>query len=149
MGNKEIFLSLIIAVFLIGFSQIISASEDLERNEFSGFIKVIREQGIDIPEQAEYSKLVETLRSIQISVPKSYNESVLKYLRTENASRLIRIPTSKPGWLKWNFHDVIYLKKDLIFVKYNDGEMFGGDVLLRIIADEDQISNINILWNDH
>jgi hypothetical protein len=33
MGNKEIFLSLIIAVFLIGFSQIISASEDLERNE--------------------------------------------------------------------------------------------------------------------
>jgi hypothetical protein len=41
------------------------------------------------------------------------------------------------------------MKKDLIFVKYNDGEMFGGDVLLRIIADEDQISNINILWNDH
>ena len=62
---------------------------------------------------------------------------------------MIKTQTSKPGILKWYFSKITFLRKDLIFGQYEDGEMFGGEILIKVISSGDKIVNMKTLWNRH
>jgi hypothetical protein len=72
-----------------------------------------------------------------------------KSVDTGSASDLVKIQTSKPGMLIWHFHSVIFSKKDLIFAQYDDGEIYGRDILIKVIFSENQATAIKALWNYH
>lgn len=140
---------LFVALILICTFGFINLTEVQAEDEASTLIVALRKNGINVPEQTNYSKLVEKLQSVQIDVSEPHRESVIKYLDSGEASDLIKIQTSKPGILTWHFHGVIFLKKDLIFAQYDDGEMFGGDILIEVIFSENQVTNMKALWNYH
>ena len=73
----------------------------------------------------------------------------MKYLSGDNISSLIGIPTSKPGILGWHFENVMFLRKDLVFARYSDGEMYGGEILIKVFLEDDQIIFAESLWNYH
>lgn len=41
---------------------------------------------------------------------------------------------------------VIFLKEDLVFAKYDDGEMFGGDFFIEAIFSDERLTNLKTLW---
>jgi hypothetical protein len=144
-----IILMLFVTLILICTFGFTNVTEVQAEDEAYTLIVALRKNGINVPEQTNYSKLVEKLQSVQIDVSEPHRESVIKYLDSGEASDLIKIQTSKPGILTWLFHDVIFLKKDLIFAQYDDGEMFGGDILIKVIFLENQATNMKALWNYH
>jgi len=154
MKMKRLFAPFIIptlfVVLVLGCSfGLTNVTEVQAETESSNLIKTLRKNGINVSEQTNYSKLVEKLQSMQIDVSEPHRNSVLKYLVSEKASDLIKIQTSKTGILTWHFHDVIFLKKDLIFAQFDDGEMFGGDILLKVISSVDEVADMKSLWNYH
>ena len=94
---------------------------------------------------AEYSGLMKALKANGISVEKQLNEDVIKYI-TDKADHLIGILPGNKG-LKWIFSEIIYLRKDLIFVSYDDGEMYGGDVLIKITLTNNKVVSMKTIWN--
>ncbi len=144
--NLQILLVAITLIWTFGFANLI---EIYAEDEVSTLIVALRKSGINVPEQIDYSKLVQKLQSMQIDVHGAYKESVLNYLDSRRASGLIKIQTSKPGILTWHFHGVIFLKKDLIFAQYDDGEMFGGDILIKVLFSENQATAMKALWSYH
>ena len=135
-------------IFILAFG-FISITEIQAQGEVSALIIALRKNGIKVSEQTNYSKLIEKLESMNIQVSEPERESVTKYLERREASDLVRIQTSKPGVLIWHFHSVIFLKKDLIFASYEDGEISGGDILLKVIFTDNQVTNMKSLWDYH
>lgn len=140
---------LFVALVLICPFGFISVTEVQAEDRTSTLLAALRKNGINVPEQTDYSNLVKKLHSMKIDVSEPHRKCVIGYLDSEKASDLIKIQPSKPGILIWHFHDVIFLTKDLIFAKYDDGEMFGGDILLKAIFSDDQLTNMKALWNYH
>ena len=145
MRMQTIFVALIL-IFTFGFTNV---TEVQAEDRTSSLLATLSKNGINVPEQADYSNLVKKLHSMKIDVSETHRKSVIEYLDSEKASDLIKIQPSKPGILTWHFHDVIFLKKDLIFAQYDDGEMHGGDILLKIIISGGKVTGMKSLWNYH
>lgn len=145
MRMQTIFVALIL-IFTFGFTNV---TEVQAEDRTSSLLATLSKNGINVPEQADYSNLVKKLHSMKIDVSETHRKSVIEYLDSEKASDLIKIQPSKPGILTWHFHSVIFLKKELIFASYDDGEMFGGDILLKAIFLDDRLNNMKALWNYH
>ena len=140
---------LIVAIILIWIFVFSDVTGVQAEDEASTLILELRKNEINVPDQLDYSQILQKLQSMQIDVPASYKESVMKYLDTGKASHLIKNQTSKPGILSWHFYSVIFLKKDLIFAQYDDGEMSGGEILIKVILSENQVTAMKALWNSH
>jgi hypothetical protein len=136
----------IILIWTFVFSDVTGVQAE---NEASTLILELRKNEINVPDKLDYSQILQKLQLMQIDVPVSYKESVMKYLDAGKASHLIKIQTSKPGILSWHFHSVIFLKKDLIFAQYDDGEMSGGEILIKVIFAENKVTAMKALWNYH
>ena len=145
MRMQTFFIALII-IWTFGFTNV---TEVQAEDRTSTLLAALSKNGINVQEQTDYSNLANKLHSMKIDVLEPHRKSVIEYLDSEKASDLIKIQTSKPGILTWHFHDVIFLKKDLIFAKYDDGEMFGGDILLKAIFSDDRLTHMESLWNYH
>lgn len=112
-------------------------------------IEALDNNYIKIPDYIDYYDLIEKILKLGIQLPPSYEKSIISYLDREKAQALIKIQTSKPGILKWYFSKITFLRKDLIFGEYEDGEMFGGEILIKVISSGDKIVNMKTLWNSH
>jgi len=141
--------NLFVAIIIVWTFALSNVTEVQAEDEASTLIFALRKNGINVPDKLDYSKLVQKIQSMQIDVPVSYRENVAKYLDSGKASQLIKIQTSKPGILTWYFHSVIFLKKDLIYAQYDDGEMSGGEILIKVILSENQVTAMKALWNSH
>jgi len=95
---------------------------------------------------SEYSKLIDTLRKNGIEVSEQFRKNAMSYINYEGAKGLIRISPNKPG-LTWSFYDIVFLRKDLILVSYDDGEMTGGDLLIKVDYKKEKILNMQTLWD--
>ena len=101
--------------------------------------------------RAEYYKkqfisFTKALRENDISVPSSFKNNMMLLLQ-EHAKDFITIKTSKEG-LKWNISGIVFIREDLIFAQYDDGEMEGGELLLKITYEKENNSiNTIVLWN--
>lgn len=126
-----------------------SVTEVQAEGDVSTLIAALSKNGISVPDHIDYDELVMKLQSLQIDVSLSYKDRVMKYLDAGKAPDLIKIRTSKPGILAWYFHSVIFLKRDLVFAQYDDGEMFGGDILLRVKISGNEVTGMRCLWNYH
>lgn len=126
-----------------------NVTEVQAEDEASTLLVALRKNGIIVSEQTNYSKLIEKLQSMQMEVSEPLRKSAIEYLNSREASDLIRIQTSKPGILTWHLHSVIFLKKELIFASYDDGEMYGGDILLKVISSGNEVTGMKSLWNYH
>jgi len=140
---------LFVAIILIWTSAISNVTKVQAEDMASALIFELRKNGLNVPDQLNYSQIVQKLQSMQIDVPVSYKESVMKYLHAGRASHLIKIQTSKPGILTWHFHSVMFFRKDLASAKCDDGEMYGGDILLKIAFSDNQAIDMRALWNYH
>ena len=138
---------LFVAIILTGAFVCSNVIEVQAEDEASTLIVALRDNGVVVPDQMKYSDLVQKLKSIQIDVHVSYKENVMKYLDSGIAPDLIKIKTSKPGILTWYIHSLIFLKKDLIFAQYDDGEMYGGDILIKVIFSRNQVTAMKAMWN--
>jgi hypothetical protein len=94
----------------------------------------------------EYSALIESLQKNGIDVAVVLKENVSEYLKGRGGASLIKIQTFKEG-LTWNFYDLVFLRKDLVFVSYDDGEMLGGELLLKIIYSKNKVVSMKALWD--
>lgn len=141
--------NLFVAIIIVWTFALSNVTEVQAEDEASTLIFALRKNGINVPDKLDYSKLVQKIQSMQIDVPVSYRENAAKYLDSGKASQLIKIQTIKPGILTWYFHSVIFLKKDLIYAQYDDGEMSGGEILIKVILSENQVTAMKALWNSH
>lgn len=154
MNTKISFKILLIILICFQLTNIViisSASDFDEKLKFktSALIEALNNNYIKIANYNDYDDLIEKIQKLGIQLSPSYEDSVINYLRSKRAQALIKIQTSKPGILKWYFYNITFLRKDLIFGQYEDGEMFGGDILIKVISSGDKIVNMKTLWNYH
>lgn len=95
---------------------------------------------------SEYSTLIKSLQDNGIKVPECFKKEVEEYLHSKKAFVLIGFAPSNE-YLRWNFHHIIFLRPDLVFASYDDGEMYGGDFLLKVDYSGEQVISIKTLWN--
>jgi hypothetical protein len=112
-------------------------------------IEALNNNYIKIANYIDYDDLIEKIQKLGIQLSPSYKDSVINYLRSKRAQALIKIQTSKPGILKWYFFKITFLRKDLIFGEYEDGEMYGGKILIKVVSSGDKIVNMKTLWNGY
>lgn len=124
---------LIIFCYIIFGSSIVGSSEKEYRGkEIKNFYK-------------EYDALIKSLQQNGFEVSGAYNESVTKFLKSEKAISLVGFTPEKGG--SWSFYQIVYLRKDLMFVSYDDGEMYGGNLLVKITSSNNQIISMKTVWN--
>ena len=147
----KILLNILICFQLTNIAIISSASDFDEKLKFktSALIEALNDNYIKIADYIDYDDLIEKIQKLGIQLSPSYKNSVINYLGSKRAQRLIKIQTSKPGILKWYFFKITFLRRDLIIGQYEDGEMFGGDILIKVISSGDKIVNMKTLWNYH
>ena len=147
----KILLNILICFQLTNIAIITTASgiEKKLKYKTSALIEALNNNYIKIADSTDYSDLIEKIQKLGIQFSSSYKKSVINYLDSERVQALIKIQTSKPGILKWYFAKITFLRKDLIFGQYEDGEMFGGHILIKVISSGDKIVNMKTLWNYH
>ena len=147
----KILLNILICFQLTNNAIISSASDAAEKSKFktSALIEALNNNYIKIADYIDYYDLIEKIQKLGIKLSPSYEKSVIKYFDSERVQALIKIQASKPGILKWYFSKNTFLRKDLIFGQYEDGEMFGGYILIKVISSGDKIVNMKTLWNCH
>lgn len=144
-------LNILICFQLTNIAVISSANDFDEKLKFktSALIEALNDNYIKIADYIDYDDLIEKIQKLGIQLSPSYKNSVINYLGSKRAQGLIKIQTSKPGILKWYFFKITFLRRNLIFGQYEDGEMFGGDILIKVISSGDKIVNMKTLWNYH
>lgn len=133
---------------IFAFSTISACRENHIDSESENLIKALRNKDIDISDEIEYTNLIEKLKNMSVVFPGSYENATMAFL-DDHADTLIQLPTSKPGILSWHFERIFFIKKDLVFASFSDGEMYGGDLLVEIIQSGDQIESAETIWNYH
>jgi len=94
----------------------------------------------------EYSALIKALQENGVDVPEPFRKNVHKYLGSKKGIALIGLEPSSAG-LTWYFHRVVFLRMDLLFVSYEDGQMYGGDLLVKIDSSDNKVISMRTLWN--
>ncbi len=147
----KILLNIFICFQLTNIAVISSASDSDKKSKFktSALIEALNNNYIKIADYIDYYDLIEKIQKLGIQLSPSYEKSVIKYFDSERVQALIKIQTSKPGILKWYFSKITFLRKDLIFGEYEYGEMFGGEILIKVVSSGDKIVNMKTLWNRH
>ena len=145
----KILLIILICFQLTNVSIISSADNSDEKLKTNALIEALKNNYIKIADYIDYNDLIEKILKLGIQFLPSYEKRVIDYLDGERAQALIKIQTSKPGILKWYFFKITFLRRDLIIGQYEDGEMFGGDILIKVISSGDKIVNMKTLWNYH
>ena len=136
---------LVLLVFL-SFFGLFKLTESHAKDYTSSLRAVLHSNGIEVPNINRYSELIKYLRSIEIEMPEQCRENAINYLYGGKANKLIKRETSKPGILTWYFNSVIFLKNDIIFTEYDDGEMAGGFFLLKVIWVGQEVGDMIPLW---
>jgi hypothetical protein len=95
---------------------------------------------------SEYSALIESLKKSGVDVHEGFKENVLKFLNSDEKVSLIGFQPSNVG-LSWYLYDLVFLRKDLIFVSYEDGQMYGGDLLISVKYSDNKVISMKTLWN--
>ena len=119
------------------------------RENVESLTNILGGHGIRVDEQIGYHNLVETLKNEQINATTEQKQKVTVYLESSKGLELITAQTSKPGLLNWYFIDSWFLKNDLIFASYEDGEMNGGDILIKVVWSGNRILKMENLWEFH
>ena len=88
---------------------------------------------IDTKSLSRNTDLKEFFNKNSINVSESYKNNVNNYLNSNEAISHIDRQTSKPGILSWYIHSAIFLKNDLVYAQYEDGEMEMGEFVAKCI----------------
>lgn len=131
---------------LIACSVISACRENHIDSESEILIRALRNKDINLPDEIEYTNLIEKLKNMSVVVPRSHENATMTFL-DNHADTLIQLPTSKPGILSWHFEKIFFIEKNLVFASFSDGEMYTGDLLVEIIQSGDQIKSMKTIWN--
>ena len=148
VNQCQLFVVFSLVLVSISTSSFPSSTEDQTKTDSARLIGTLRENGVNIPRDLDYDSVVKKLKAMRVAIPEVYKKDAMNYL-DRNADSLIHLPTSQIGILSWYFENVLFLRKDLIFARYSDGEMYGGDILIEVIHSEDRVISMRTLWNYH
>ncbi|MDY6906534.1 MAG: hypothetical protein SWH61_17835 [Thermodesulfobacteriota bacterium] len=94
----------------------------------------------------EYSSLIKAIKKCGIDISDNIETKILEHIESGELAKLIKSPISNPA-LSWNFHDLVFLRNDLLFISYDDGEMYGGNLLVAISFLKGDKVSMEIIWN--
>ncbi len=92
----------------------------------------------------EYYSLTLALENNSIDVPKSYRDKITKYLDKHTQS-IIDLKIDGQNWT-WFIVKLFFIRNDLIYAHFEDGEMYGGVVLLKVNFSGSEVISIVKLW---
>ncbi len=92
----------------------------------------------------EYFSLTLALKNNSIVVPKSYRDKIVKYL-DKNIQSIIDSEIEGQNWT-WFIVKLYFIRADLIFAYFEDGHLYGGEILLKVNCTGSDIISIERLW---
>ena len=92
----------------------------------------------------EYFSLLKALKNTSIDIPESYRDKITKYLAKHTQS-IIDLKIDGENWT-WFIVKLFFIRNDLIYAQFEDGEMYGGAVLLKVNFSGSKIISIQRLW---
>lgn len=92
----------------------------------------------------EYFSLIKALKNTSIDVPESYRDKITKYLNKHTQS-IIDLKIDGKNWT-WFIVKLSFIRNDLIYAQFEDGETYGGAVLLKVNFSGSKIITIQRLW---
>lgn len=92
-----------------------------------------------------YYKLRDELERNGIEVPKAFENLVVSFIE-KHSLELITKKTSSEG-LAWLISKVIFLRNDLVYALYDDGHMYGGELLIKFELKDGNMISAKTLWN--
>ncbi len=114
-------------------------------SEIPSKIEANQKETIIIDHCSQYWPLIKALKNNEVLVPKPLRQSVLDYLENYS-SKLIAHSPSMDG-LSWHFPNLFFLRNNLVLARYEDGEMYGGELLIVINFQNNKVVSAEVVWD--